>query len=146
MALLYRFSRLNDRHNSCVYTFIVTRSVLRDPHRDATTKDFAFGHHKWALTFPRSETALGVLLVLRNPSAGTRCYLDFSITLLNREHFSRNEVFSERGCRFGADKPSRGTPARWVTLGELRARRFTGKQSIRLYSYTARLIKHSQKL
>ena len=39
---------------------IVTKSVVRDPHRDATTKDFIYGYHRWALTFTRAnEKALG---------------------------------------------------------------------------------------
>lgn len=44
MALLYRFTKLNDRHNTGIFTFIVTRSVTRDLHRDATTKDFYYGY------------------------------------------------------------------------------------------------------
>lgn len=92
MALLYRFSRLNDRSNTGVFTFIVTRSVTRDVHRDATTKDFAFGYHRWAVSFQRTEKTLGVYLILRNPSPGTKCYLDYTFTILNREHFSKNEV------------------------------------------------------
>ena len=38
MALLHRFTQLNDRFNTGIFTFIVTKSVVRDPHRDATTK------------------------------------------------------------------------------------------------------------
>lgn len=57
MALLYRFSRLNDRSNTGVFTFIATRSVTRDLHRDATTKDFPFGYHRWAVSFVRTDKA-----------------------------------------------------------------------------------------
>lgn len=124
MALLYRFMRLNDRANTGVFTFIVTRSVTRDFHRDATTKEFCFGYHKWALTFSRTDKMLGVFLVLKSAaSPGSRCYLDFAFTLLNREHFSRNETLSERQCRFSAECPAHGS-ARWVLLSDLRTRRF----------------------
>lgn len=36
----------------------------------------------------------GVYLVWRNASEGMRVYVDFTFTLLNREHFSVNEGFS----------------------------------------------------
>ncbi|KAH6948310.1 hypothetical protein HPB50_023374 [Hyalomma asiaticum] len=55
MALLYRFTRLNDRSNTGVFTFIATRSVTRDLHRDATTKDFPFAYHRWAVSFVRTD-------------------------------------------------------------------------------------------
>ena len=87
MALLYRFTKLNDRFNTGIFTFIVTRSVTRDLHRDATTKDFYYGYHRWAISFTRAnDRALGVFLLLRNPSPSTKCYADFTLTLLNREH------------------------------------------------------------
>lgn len=124
MALLYRFSRLNDRYNTGVFTFIVTRSVTRDVHRDATTKDFVFGYHRWAVSFSRTEKVLGVYLILRNPSAGTKCYVDFTFTLLNREHFSKNEVYAEKQCRFSVDHPSHGT-SKWMLMTDLKNRKFT---------------------
>ncbi len=40
MALLLRFLRLNDAEETCIFTFVVTRSVCRDTDRDVTTKDF----------------------------------------------------------------------------------------------------------
>jgi hypothetical protein len=107
MALLYRFTKLNDRSNTGVFTFIVTRSVTRDLHRDATTKDFCYGYHRWAVSFTRAnDKILGVYLILRNPSPNTKCYADFSLTLLNREHFSKNECFSEKQCKFTIDHPA----------------------------------------
>ncbi|RWS05908.1 hypothetical protein B4U79_01456, partial [Dinothrombium tinctorium] len=90
-----------------IFTFIVTRSVTRDPHRDATTKDFCYGYHRWAITFTRTnEKALGVYLILRNPSQNTKCFADFTFTLLNREHFSRNESFTEKQCKFTMERPA----------------------------------------
>ncbi|XP_023216783.1 uncharacterized protein LOC111619310 [Centruroides sculpturatus] len=124
MALLYRFTRLNDRANTGVFTFIVTRSITRDIHRDPTTKDFVYGYHRWAVSFTRTDKVLGVFLILRNPSAGTKCYVDFSFTLLNREHFSKNETFVERQCKFSTDHAAHGT-GKWLPMGDLRSRKFT---------------------
>lgn len=106
MSLLYRFAKLPDRHNSHVFTFIVTKSVTRDLYRDVTSKEFVFGYHKWAITFSRTEKVLGVYLVLRNASEGMRVYVDFSFTLLNREHFSANETFSGKNVKFTFDSPA----------------------------------------
>ena len=50
-----------------------------------------------------NDKALGVFLILRNPSPSTKCYADFTLTLLNREHFSRNEQHREKQCKFTAD-------------------------------------------
>lgn len=101
MALLNRFFKLNDRGETGVFTFIVTKSVTRDFHRDATTKDFCFGFHRWAVSFQRpSERVLGVHLLLRNPSPSTACLVDFTLTLVNRHHFSLNEVFTKRQAKF----------------------------------------------
>ncbi|XP_076370439.1 uncharacterized protein LOC143256717 [Tachypleus tridentatus] len=124
MALLYRFTKLNDRSNTGIFTFIVTRSVARDLHRDPTTKDFIFGYHRWAITFTRSEKLLGVFLILRNPSMGTKCYTDFSFTLLNREHFSKNEIVAQKQSCFSVDHPAHGTN-KWIPMADLSTRRFT---------------------
>ncbi|XP_022698673.1 uncharacterized protein LOC111265921 [Varroa jacobsoni] len=123
MALLYRFTRLNDRSNTGIFTFIVTRTVTRDIHRDAVTKDFAHGYHRWALSFVRTEKTLGVFLVIRNPAQSSRCCVDFTLTLLNREHFSRNESLSEKQTPFTVDSPAHGA-AKWLPLAELAERRF----------------------
>ncbi len=94
MALLYRFVKLHDRAHSHVFTFVVTRSVTRDLERDVTSKEFTCGHQRWAITFSRTDKVLGVYLVLKSTSELVRVYVDFSFTLLNREHFSVNESFS----------------------------------------------------
>lgn len=106
MALLNRFSKLNDRAGTGIFTFIVTKSVTRDFHRDATTKDFCFGYHRWAISFQRpTEKVLGVHLLLRNPSPSTACVVDFTLTLLNREHFSQNKVYTKRQAKFTITNP-----------------------------------------
>nr|XP_018908685.1 PREDICTED: uncharacterized protein LOC109038170 [Bemisia tabaci] len=100
MALLYRFVKLSDRAHSHVFTFVVTKSVTRDLERDVTSKEFSCGHQKWAITFSRTDKVLGVYLVWRSASESVRVYVDFTFTLLNREHFSVNEAFSGKQVRF----------------------------------------------
>jgi hypothetical protein len=43
--------------------------------------------------------------VWRNPSDGMKVLLDFSITLLNREHFSDNQTFTAQKAKFTRDAP-----------------------------------------
>ena len=61
---------------------------------------FSYGYHRWAIAFTRQEKTVGVFLVWRNPSEGKRVNADFSVTLLNREHFSQNICFARKGVRF----------------------------------------------
>lgn len=58
MALLTRFVRIGDRFNTHVFTFVVTRSVTRDLHRDVTSKEFSYGYHRWVfvtINLPRKK-------------------------------------------------------------------------------------------
>lgn len=107
-----------------MFTFIVTKSVTRDFHRDVTTKDFTYNHQKWAISFGRVEKYLGAYLVWRNPCVGMKCYVDFVFTIVNREHFSLNEVFSAKQCRFNVDQTVNGN-RKLIPIGELPARNFT---------------------
>ncbi|KAJ1530332.1 hypothetical protein ONE63_005248 [Megalurothrips usitatus] len=101
MALLYRYVKLHDRADSHVFTFVVTRSVTRDPERDVTSKELTCGYQRWAITFSRTDKVLGVYLVWKSASQGMRVYVDFTFTLLNREHFSCNEAFAGKQVRRG---------------------------------------------
>ena len=124
MSLLYRFAKLQDRANTHVFTFVVTKSVTRDLERDVTSKEFACGFQKWAITFSRTDKVLGVYLVWRNPSEGMRVYVDFTFTLLNREHFSVNEAFSGKQVKFTYDSPAQGN-RNYIPVNDLYARNFT---------------------
>ncbi|XP_021925055.1 uncharacterized protein LOC110832402 [Zootermopsis nevadensis] len=124
MSLLYRFAKLQDRANTHVFTFVVTKSVTRDLERDVTSKEYACGYHKWAITFSRTDKVLGVYLVWRNPSEGMRVYVDFTFTLLNREHFSVNEAFSGKQVKFTYDSPAQGN-RNYIPVNDLYARNFT---------------------
>ncbi|XP_067002536.2 uncharacterized protein [Anabrus simplex] len=124
MSLLYRFAKLHDRANTHVFTFVVTKSVTRDLERDVTSKEFACGYQRWAITFSRTDKVLGVYLVWRNPSEGMRVYVDFTFTLLNREHFSVNEAFSGKQVKFTYDSPAQGN-RNYIPVSDLYARNFT---------------------
>ena len=55
---------------------------------------------------------------------GMRVYIDFSFTLLNREHFSANETFSGRQIKFTFDSPAQGN-RRYIPVDDLYERNFT---------------------
>ncbi|KAF6216297.1 hypothetical protein GE061_000637 [Apolygus lucorum] len=124
MALLYRFVKVPGRANSHVFTFIVTKSVTRDLERDVTSKEFSCGYQKWAITFSRTDKVLGVYLVWKSPSALMRVYVDFSFTILNREHFSVNEGFSGKQVKFTLDCPAQGN-RNYIPVSDLYTRNFT---------------------
>lgn len=115
MALLYRYVKLHDRADSHVFTFVVTRSVTRDPERDVTSKELTCNYQRWAITFSRTDKVLGVYLVWKSASQGMRVYVDFTFTLLNREHFSCNEAFS--GKQVLSLPPLRATKSHFCIRG-----------------------------
>ncbi|TRY61048.1 hypothetical protein TCAL_17194 [Tigriopus californicus] len=109
MALLHRFLRLNDHKETGIFTFIVTKNVTRDSHRDVTSKDFWYGYHRWAVAFSRHEKTVGIYLVWRNASEGMKVTLDFNLILLNRDHFSQNQIFNRKRVKFSHESPGNET-------------------------------------
>lgn len=55
MALLYRFAQLPDSSGTRVFSFVVTRSVVRDPERDVTSKELVCGFQRWSVAFSRGN-------------------------------------------------------------------------------------------
>ena len=123
MALLYRHNKLKDRHNTAVFTFIVTKTVTRDLHRDTTSKEFMCGCHKWALTFTHTDYQIGTYLVWKNPSECVRIFLDLTFNIINRKHFSSDETFTERQVKFSHDYQTQGT-GKFVLLSDLQEKNF----------------------
>ncbi|XP_015585067.1 uncharacterized protein LOC107262917 [Cephus cinctus] len=123
MALLYRFTQLPDRGGTRVFSFVVTRSVVRDPERDVTSKELVCGFQRWAVAFSRGDKVLGVYLVWRGAAPGLRVYVDFTFTLLNREHFSVNEGFSGKRVKFTYDAPAQGN-RNYIPVSDLYSRNF----------------------
>ena len=68
MALVTRFLKLSDHGDTHIFTFVGTKSVTRDLNRDITSKEFRYGHHKWAVNFTREQKNLGVFLVWKTVS------------------------------------------------------------------------------
>ncbi|CAN8024874.1 unnamed protein product [Ixodes persulcatus] len=122
MALLYRFTRLNDRSNTGVFTFIATRSVTRDLHRDATTKDFPFGYHRWAVSFVRTDKVclFPAALSERRPRRGTRCILRSDTSSVGGNAF----LFFFCNVRFTSEESTHGS-SRWILISDLQSRRFS---------------------
>ncbi|XP_058802211.1 uncharacterized protein LOC131670549 isoform X2 [Phymastichus coffea] len=123
MALLYRFAQLPDRSGTRVFSFVVTRSVVRDPERDVTSKELVCGFQRWAVAFSRGDKMLGVYLVWRGAAPGLKVYVDFTFTLLNREHFSVNEGFSGKRVKFTYEAPAQGN-RNYISISDLYTRNF----------------------
>ena len=66
----------------------------------------SYGHQRWAITFSRHDKSLGVYLVWKNPSEGMKVFVDFTITLLNRDHYSENKTFSAKNIKYTGDAKS----------------------------------------
>ena len=105
MARLYRFVKLNDRIDTQVFTFILPGSLGQDSaHRDVESKEFLYGHQKWQILITRHDSHIGAFLLLKNATDGLTCHADFSFTFTNKEHFAKNESYTERKCKFTAEK------------------------------------------
>lgn len=124
MAQLHRFVRVSDRQNTQIFTFLLSRKITRPLTPDIFTRDFIYGFHRWCLSFVRTEKHVSVFLILRDVSDGVTITLDYSISLLHREHFSKNETFSVRACEFSRDQDTHGRKV-FVTLDELLGTKYT---------------------
>lgn len=66
---------------------------------------------------------LGAYLVWRSASRNLRVYVDFTFTLLNREHFSMNEGFSGKRVKFTYEAPAQGN-RHYIPVTDLYNRNF----------------------
>jgi hypothetical protein len=96
MAKLYRLVKLNDRFETQVFTFMLPNKILREFSQDIYAKDLVYGHHKWSVSFVKSDKHIGAYIKLQTTSPGVVSKLDFSFTMLNNEHFTKNESFMEK--------------------------------------------------
>lgn len=62
-------------------------------------------------------------LVWRGASRNLRVYVDFTFTLLNREHFSMNEGFSGKRVKFTYEAPAQGN-RNYIPVSDLYSRNF----------------------
>ena len=103
-----------DLTNKCFISFVVFFVVVSS----WTNDDFGF--------FARSLRVAAAFIIDVDSihSQGMRVYIDFSFTLLNREHFSANETFSGRQIKFTFDSPAQGN-RRYIPVDDLYERNFT---------------------
>ncbi|XP_076657069.1 uncharacterized protein LOC143361498 [Halictus rubicundus] len=123
MALLNRFAQLPDNSGTRVFSFIVTRTVIRDPTRDVTSKELVCGFQRWSVKFSQGNKMLGAYLVWRSASRNLRVYVDFTFTLLNRQHFSMNEGFSGKRVKFTCEASAQGK-RNYISVSDLYNRNF----------------------
>ncbi|WAR12509.1 hypothetical protein MAR_026689 [Mya arenaria] len=124
MAKLQRFLKLNDRFDSQVFTFVLPAKLATDDNPDLYTKDVVYGYHKWTVSFIRTDVHLGCFLKLQTAGNGMKCQIDFSFTLLNREHFTRNETFIEKACILTPESNQHGRKT-FIGLNDLLEREFS---------------------
>ncbi|VDI25051.1 uncharacterized protein [Mytilus edulis] len=123
MAKLCRLVKLNDSFNTQVFTFMLPNKVLREFSQDIYAKDMVYGHHKWTVSFIKSEKHMGAYIKLQSTSTGMVSKLDFSFTMLNNDHFTKNESFMEKEGEFTYDENVKGRKT-FVPLEDMAKRGF----------------------
>ncbi|KAK2141780.1 hypothetical protein LSH36_1042g01011 [Paralvinella palmiformis] len=123
MARLFRLSTLNDRFDTRVFTFQLPASVSKENTPDACSRDFTYGYQSWGVSAVRYERHVGVYLTLRSACVGLTVIVDYGFTLVNGEHFTKNEVFTERGCVFTSESATHGRST-FVGVPDLTSRGF----------------------
>lgn len=125
MAKLHRMVKLNDRHNTHVFTFLLPPGVAASTtaNQDVFNKEFLYGHQRWTVSAVRGEQHLGVYLTLSSAYDGMTCTVDFTATLLNQDHYTKNETYVERGCVFSSLSPRQGRKS-FIALTDLTTRGF----------------------
>src|SRR6218665_574383 len=123
MAKLHRMVKLNDRFDTYVFTFLLPPSVATVTSQDIFSKEFSYGHHRWTLSTVRGDQHLGAYLAMANVYDGMTCSVDFTMTLLNNDHYTKNETYVERGCVFSSQNPRLGRKS-FIALTDLTMRGF----------------------
>lgn len=123
MARLFRIIKLHDRFDTSVFTFVLPNRILREFSPDMYAKDFVYGYQKWTVSFVKNDHHLGAFLKLQTPSTSMACKLDYSFTMLNHEHFTKNESFIEKDSVFNQESDTKGRKS-FVSLSDLATRSF----------------------
>ena len=72
------------------------------------SRDFLCHHHRWCVSFVKDKHHIGAYLTLKDVSDGMTCDVDFTFSMLNRDHFTKNESFTERGSVFSTEHTTQG--------------------------------------
>ncbi|CAF1079503.1 unnamed protein product [Rotaria sordida] len=101
MAHFTRFVSFEDKFNTNLFTFILPSTFLLGTEEKLITREFICRHIPFALTFVKNGDQLNAFLLHRSrDTERIEMTLDLSVTLLCREHFTRNETFIEKNCKF----------------------------------------------
>lgn len=101
MAQLFRFLYTDDRHKSEIFTFMLPSNFLLDANDcEIKSRDFTSNHQKWSLSFNKINNQLSAYLTLKTAADHMIVTADFCVTIINREHFARNESFIEKNFKF----------------------------------------------
>ncbi|CAF1044066.1 unnamed protein product [Didymodactylos carnosus] len=100
MAHFTRFVAIEDKFQTSLFTFILPSSYLLNTEEELLTREFICKHIPFVLSFVKNGDQLNAFLLQRNISETLEVTLDFSLNLLCREHFTRNENFVEKQCKF----------------------------------------------
>ncbi|CAF4234239.1 unnamed protein product, partial [Rotaria sp. Silwood2] len=101
MAHFTRFVSFEDKFNTNLFTFILPSTYLLGTEEKLITREFICRHIPFALTFVKNGDQLNAFLLHRSrDTERIEMTLDLSVTLLCREHFTRNETFIEKNCKF----------------------------------------------
>lgn len=96
--------------DSFTFIFLTPSNIVRGFIREVDSVHFPFMGYKWKLNFRRTKMHIGVFLTLLSskPPTNVEISLDMSLTILNREHFTKNQhhasrhvVFSQGNRRHG---------------------------------------------
>lgn len=90
-----------DLKSFSLFTFILPSTFLLGNEEKLITREFYCRNIPFALTFVKNNDQLNAFLLHRSRDTETlEMTLDLSVTLLCREHFTRNESFTEKNCQF----------------------------------------------
>ncbi|CAH1779752.1 unnamed protein product [Owenia fusiformis] len=123
MAHLYRHVNLNDRWNTNIFTFILPASLTNEYATGKYSRDFVYGNQKWNILLNKGDKHLSSYLTLKNAAKGMACTVDYTVSLLNQEHFTKNECFTNKASMFSSDQCTHGLRT-FVGIGDLTNRRF----------------------
>ena len=124
MARLHRFVKLNDRLDTQIFTFILPPTLINDAPKDMESKEFVYGNQKWNIYIVKNGRQVGLYLWLKGQLAeGVVCKVDFTFTFENKEHFTKNDSFSERNWAFTQARPKFGRK-NFISMDELLNRNY----------------------
>lgn len=93
-----------------IFTFSVPVSLVRGFVEEIVTSPFEYHSFRWRLRLIRTQLHVGAFIELstRMENSNSRIYIDYTLTVINQEHFSKNQSFSRRNVCFNNSSKSHG--------------------------------------